>query len=128
MRANHVISALVFALAAACADSTSPERGQTGELTAQLRGGSVLLHNGSQQPVHFALNGEEDPTRILWLLCAGPQCPALAPGADDSVALAALDLGGTPSPMARATFARTVSAPSVWLSDLAMRRPAETQR
>jgi hypothetical protein len=92
MRANHVISALVFALAAACADSTSPERGQTGELTAQLRGGSVLLHNGSQQPVHFALNGEEDPTRILWLLCAGPQCPALAPGADDSVALAALDL------------------------------------
>lgn len=60
----------------------------TGELTATLRGDSVLLHNGSTERVHFALNGEEDPNRVLWQLCAGPDCPGLETGADDALPLA----------------------------------------
>ena len=60
----------------------------------------MFLHNGSSDRVHYALNGEEDPNQILWQLCAGPGCPGLVPGADDTVPLSALDL----APNATAAF------------------------
>jgi len=93
MRQLTATAGLTFVLVTACIDAAEPpELTLTEELTATLRGDSVLLHNGSTERVHFALNGEEDPNRILWQLCAGPDCPGLETGADDAVPLSALDL------------------------------------
>jgi hypothetical protein len=71
---------LTLALAAAaCTDAVAPD----GEgFTASLRGDTLLLHNGTDAPVHYAVSDVEDPNTILWLLCAGPGCPSLAAGTD----------------------------------------------
>ncbi len=63
MRQLTATAGLAFVLVTACIDTAEPpELTLTEELTATLRGDSVLLHNGSAERVHLALNGEEDPT------------------------------------------------------------------
>jgi hypothetical protein len=73
------LAATLYVAAVACTEAAAPDAGR---FTASLRGDTLLLHNGTDAPVHHAVSDVEDPNTILWLLCAGPDCPSLAAGAD----------------------------------------------
>ncbi|UCF41089.1 MAG: hypothetical protein JSW43_01770 [Gemmatimonadota bacterium] len=81
---RRYVAALALTLAAACGDGAGPP---SGEFSATLRGDTLLLHNGTTQPVHYAVSDVDDPDTILWLYCAGPGCPGLDPAADATMLL-----------------------------------------
>jgi len=84
MRPYVATLTLTLALAAACGEAAAPD---AEGFVASLRGDTLLLHNGSAAPVHYAVSDVEDPDTILWLYCAGPGCPSLAVEADASMLL-----------------------------------------
>lgn len=87
MRPFATALAVTLAVAVvACGDAAAPD---AAGFVARLSGDTLSLHNGTGAPVHHAVSDVEDPNTLLWLVCAGPGCPSLAPGADTTQLLPA---------------------------------------
>lgn len=87
-------------LSMACSDPTAVT---DGVLTVERHRGSLTLRNASLTPVHYFVVERTTATRVRWLACAGPGCPAV-PAADSVTVPDSLIFGFTPAAQAAVVY------------------------